>query len=1742
MANELYRTYEVLVEETVHDDHPKRKKTTKESRFNPEIDGALRDTHMIFQDAVCYYTLCFAGLAGSEPPPGGERGRDFLNPLWKHLTTPRSEGGIKDETERVIRRLMAHYKPLADVEKAFGGSLAEKFLNTVYSKPLQIREGMTTDEQQAALDLRAKCYRLLDKFGVARKDNGKRECVDMSTFARSWVSLMCAPESEAEIPGNGGYDRVSRLFQKWQNKGANVLDAKAIERALNAGSRIAIKWSGEDAGRAYSEKLANLRVEIRDAEQLPEDHKDKKQAMAKARKAKAELAKLEKEGGQGDFTNKRLNKRSDDLHSAAEKSLVELQEKLKAPDQGKKAATDIECFKKAAAEVKAAIAAMVPSEAARNASLIRLSYKGGNPNSFEKAMLRYWLLRKHEDKDVQAVALDAFREFVRMDKPEPEPELDGERFRVMPFKKDKKHKQEIGFPFFGKLCLDPNTDSATPDFEFDKTAFATAVEDVFKYDIRTEVRKARVRKLLGVVQAYENSGNSFSAEDSPTGKPLNVRGMGRDPRWKGDADGRKGITDLLKTLSAGKEIATYGLDEGTIGGWAEVRKGFLKLYKRANGKPKRMELLPQLLERRVDKEMEDNRQGFGSADFFHALCDPDYWHLWLEDLKNKDGKVVQKFEHNDVKDFIPHYVGYCEWREELVGLLLKEDGSELERETELSSAEMAKLAKRPIRYTWPGLLNRHKKPSYRYYDFAGDLNTAFQFKSLFRRIRARDANGNATGAVEEYKQLKGDAAKVTLAARRLKRDKIINKDTGNSVDALWCPPLILAGEEPPTTANRPRAGKYEDAKKKKWPEGKDAEVSFSLMASPLKNDPWMSYAGDSFVAPSVAEPVHLTVSFKIEANALATLQNEGVYFAGGSTKGFDEEDEKRKFFRWPADIESDQQAAQGAAQKAKREAEEKGKTEEKKAPKKTDVAPSKLWCAFNGGFLVKESRYSEAGKTKRVPDFHILSIDLGNRFAAAFTRLRIHADANGEGRVISADGFSPVIKAEVTREGTLRLQGEEAEVWQIVTEKNQKHIARKLKARKIDREPVVGNYELVDEAFGNGGRGRFPTDEEYDNRFVPLAERLVPTQALKLPGKEQTYPELGDHLVFRLKRRLGRLRTLFNLLWHLRGDKEKDRSGQYTLPRKPEMESGHRRAVMESLARSAFPRQERPADEVEDADDASLRLTLASEETWKEWRPLFEKRKGKEEAARKAGLEALAMRHDPRKWLALADAVKQQIEQNVEGGLDKLKEPPMHELVAQVVEFCLPLRGRHWRWENNPAGERLIWGNDDPHWQPNVMGMRGLSMRRLQQILDLRQRCQSFAKLEDRYHGLFKAGNYNPPDSTRDERPDCCPKLLERSNRIREQRVDQTAHLILAEALGMELKNPAEVAEKKARKAEVDLHGEYRRRLDKDGKPLPRCSVIVLENLDRYKMSLGRTKAENSRLMKWAHGKILDKLEDMCRPFGITLMLVDPAFSSHFDSRTGLPGVRVEEVSRGFEQTYPYKVWKDQVDSKKQPTKLAKEINELVEAFEKHKNYNGTLLLAVEGGKEFLPVSTPEGIKPGPINADINAAGNIGLRAVADPQRWDIFPRLRTKKVSETEVSVTNWRGWFGKFPQETKEKKSEQRRMKAAEAASAPAAAAASQAASGDGADDAGSESSQSSEYPWFFVEPPRFPQLHDGDWLAKEAYQYEHDGMKFRAFPQGAFLKRVEQICGERIKELNAARLARVKPGPATEDNLPL
>jgi hypothetical protein len=78
---------------------------------------------------------------------------------------------------------------------------------------------------------------------------------------------------------------------------------------------------------------------------------------------------------------------------------------------------------------------------------------------------------------------------------------------------------------------------------------------------------------------------------------------------------------------------------------------------------------------------------------------------------------------------------------------------------------------------------------------------------------------------------------------------------------------------------------------------------------------------------------------------------------------------------------------------------------------------------------------------------------------------------------------------------------------------------------------------------------------------------------------------------------------------------------------------------------------------------------------------------------------------------------------------------------------------------------------------------------------------------------------------------------------------------------------------------------------------------------------------------------------------------------------------------------------------------------------------------------------------------------------------------------------------------------------------------------------DNTDSESGQSSEYPPFFVAHPAHDWLAEKDWLKNEAFKFKQDQDEFLAYPQGAYLKRVEQECTRRIEVINDARIQKSK-----------
>lgn len=128
MANELYRTYEVLIEESVHPDNPKRQRTEKESRYNAMTSRALQTTNDVFQDAVCYYLFLIIGLLRDVP----ETERYEINPLWRTLNGP-----LKSKVEDLLKRLSKKYPDLIPHSTEGGLDLLE-FLRGTYSAGLDL--------------------------------------------------------------------------------------------------------------------------------------------------------------------------------------------------------------------------------------------------------------------------------------------------------------------------------------------------------------------------------------------------------------------------------------------------------------------------------------------------------------------------------------------------------------------------------------------------------------------------------------------------------------------------------------------------------------------------------------------------------------------------------------------------------------------------------------------------------------------------------------------------------------------------------------------------------------------------------------------------------------------------------------------------------------------------------------------------------------------------------------------------------------------------------------------------------------------------------------------------------------------------------------------------------------------------------------------------------------------------------------------------------------------------------------------------------------------------------------------------------------------------------------------------------------------------------------------------------------------------------------------------------------------
>jgi len=349
----------------------------------------------------------------------------------------------------------------------------------------------------------------------------------------------------------------------------------------------------------------------------------------------------------------------------------------------------------------------------------------------------------------------------------------------------------------------------------------------------------------------------------------------------------------------------------------------------------------------------------------------------------------------------------------------------------------------------------------------------------------------------------------------------------------------------------------------------------------------------------------------------------------------------------------------------------------------------------------------------------------------------------------------------------------------------------------------------------------------------------------------------------------------------------------------------------------------------------------------------------------------------------------------------------LREILLRLTARIVPRRDHEWTWREVDGGKHgeLVAKQAKQKQNIPIAGQRGLSLARIEQIENLRRRFLSLNRLlefEDRKKPDFGAKTRGIVLG------EPCPDLLEKIERMKEERINQTAHLILAEALGVRLRAHDPSAAARAERRQRDIHGEY--------EPIPGrrpVDMIVLENLDRYLSSQDRAPSENRRLMQWAHRALVDKIRLLAEPFGIPVVTVPAAYSSRFCARTGIVGFRAEEIHTGQLDSFE---WchleaREKADKLREHDRDLIRLRDILRKLPPRVTKQGdtlpfTLLCPKKGAQLFVPICSPDHGTTGISQADINAAINIGLRALASPQCLHARPRWRLDLSRSTDGTV----------------------------------------------------------------------------------------------------------------------------------------
>jgi len=294
---------------------------------------------------------------------------------------------------------------------------------------------------------------------------------------------------------------------------------------------------------------------------------------------------------------------------------------------------------------------------------------------------------------------------------------------------------------------------------------------------------------------------------------------------------------------------------------------------------------------------------------------------------------------------------------------------------------------------------------------------------------------------------------------------------------------------------------------------------------------------------------------------------------------------------------------------------------------------------------------------------------------------------------------------------------------------------------------------------------------------------------------------------------------------------------------------------------------------------------------------------------------------------------------------------------------------------------------EDVGWKQNV---GGLSLTRIATMKSLYQLHKAFAMRAkpDKPRGAPEKGETNAG---------VAQSILDAMEQMREQRVKQLASRIAGSALG--LGGHWKQAKTRRKNADGLTLMKWVWVEEPTAKYAP-CHAIVIENLTNYRPDEIQTRRENRQLMAWSSSKVKKYLSEACQLHGLHLREVQAGYTSRQDSRTGAPGIRCADVPVVDFMTKPW--WRRQAKVAQEKADRGDARDRFLVMIEKQwssksdseRKFAPAIRIPMNGGELFVSADPCSPAAKG-LQADLNAAANIGLKALLDPDfsgKWWFIP------------------------------------------------------------------------------------------------------------------------------------------------------